>query len=83
MKITKRQLRRIIKEEKARILSEGPKDLTVVAGPNLLEAAQGFAQSMYYDSPGGLPPGGFIIPQQGLKLTARLAYDGTITVELK
>ena len=83
MKVTKRQLKRIIREEKARILSEGPKDFTVVAGPGLLEAAQGFAQSMYYDSPGGLPPGGFIIPQQGLKLTARLAYDGIITVELK
>jgi len=82
VKITKRQLRRIIKEEKAKILSEGPKDLTIVAGPNLLEAARAFSQSMYYDSPGGLPPRGFIIPGQGQKLTARLSYDGTITVEL-
>ena len=83
MKITKRQLRRIIREEKARVLSEGPKDLTVVAGPNLLQAARAFSQSMYYDSPAGLPPGGFNIPAQGQKLTARLSYDGTITVELE
>ena len=79
MRITKRQLRRIIKEEKARILSEGPKDFTVVAGPGLLEAARGFAQSMYFDSPGNE----MTIPLQGGKLTAKLNSDGVITVEFK
>ena len=84
MKITKRQLRRIIREEKDRLLREwtaskpGYMDITIVAGPGLEYAAHGFSASMYFDKPGSEFP----IPTQGGKLTATLNSDGVITVDI-
>ena len=45
MKITKRQLRRIIKEEKARILKEQPDPMELEFAKNDLKAMQGTIQS--------------------------------------
>ena len=78
MKITKRQLRRIIREEKSRILNESYKDIAIVAGPTLEDAARGFSASMYFDRPGEE----MRIPLKGGKLIATLDYDGVITVDI-
>jgi len=85
VKITKRQLRRIIKEEKQKLLREwtasreGYMDITIVAGPALENAAHSFSASMYFDRPGNE----MTIPLQGGKLTATLNSDGVITVDIK
>jgi hypothetical protein len=79
MKITKQQLRRIIREERSRILNENYKDITIVAGPTLEDAARGFSASMYFDSPGEVFP----IPLKGGKLIATLNSDGVITVDIE
>ena len=85
MKITKRQLRRIIKEEKQKLLREwtasreGYMDITIVAGPALENAAHSFSASMYFDRPGNEME----IPLQGGKLTATLNSDRDITVDIK
>ena len=56
----------------------GYKDITIVAGPTLEDAAYGFSASMYFDSPGEE----MRIPLKGGKLIATLNSDGVITVDI-